>query len=43
MSESFAEPIITAYPVRTVEEAYDYVLYHTSFHFGRAHEILGIP
>jgi hypothetical protein len=33
----------TAYSVSTLEEAYDYALYHSSFHLGRAHQIAGIP
>ncbi|MDH3975548.1 MAG: hypothetical protein OEV42_14820 [Deltaproteobacteria bacterium] len=33
--------IFAAYTVHNVGEALDYSLFHTSFHFGRAYEILG--
>ena len=35
--ESLPEPVpFTAYTVHTLDEAYDYVIYHTSFHLGLA-------
>lgn len=44
MDMRFAEPIeFTACTVRTLEEAFNYALYHTAFHLGRAWEIAEIP
>ncbi len=44
MSTPLPEPVeFTTYTVHTLEEAFDYVLYHTSFHLGRAWEIARIP
>lgn len=44
MDMRLAEPIeFTAYTARTLEQAFDYVLYHTAFHLGRAWEIAEIP
>lgn len=40
-SEPLPAPIVfTAYSVSTTAEAWDYVLFHTSFHLGRAYELL---
>ena len=35
--------VFTAYSVGTTSEACDYVLFHTSFHLGRAYELLRSP
>lgn len=38
-----APVVFTAYSVGTTSEACDYVLFHTSFHLGRAYELLRSP
>jgi|GEM_PF-1196543 len=38
-----APVLFTAYSVATTSEACDYVLFHTSFHLGRAYELLRSP
>ena len=41
LAESLPEPVeFTAYTVHTLDEAYDYAVYHTSFHLGVAQGVL---
>jgi len=42
LSNSLPEPVrFTAYTVHSLNEAYDYTIYHTSFHLGLAQGLLG--
>jgi hypothetical protein len=43
LDETLPEPVaFTAYTVYSLAEAFDYVIYHTSFHIGIAHAKLGL-